>query len=136
MGWDFTFGATRKDIIRQATDEWKTEAGGTGKSLRHCCKGNVIYILWEITRPDVPVMRFIEVVLMKKSREGWGCKKMDETMEPYYYECPISYIEIAGPSKYESAQKWRDEVRLRHEIKKRFGKRRRNEKDIYEREVL
>lgn len=114
MGWTFGFGFTRKDVIREATENWKNPKGGSGTVLRHCCRGNVIYILWEITGSEGLKERFIEVVLMKRSPEGWGYKQMDESMGPYYYECPISYIEMAGPTKYESAQKWRDQVWARH----------------------
>lgn len=39
--------------------------------------------------------------------EGGGWKTMDESMGPYYYDCPASVLSLLTPTKYESALKWR-----------------------------
>ena len=42
MGWSFTIGATRKNIIEEVTREWAfgdENAVGSVKTIKHCCGG-------------------------------------------------------------------------------------------------
>ena len=40
---------------------------------------------------------------------------MDETMHPYYYDFPVSWLDLLSPTDSENARKWREEVRKRAE---------------------
>ena len=111
MGWLFNWD-TRKELIADLTKDYKTF-----KTLRHCTRGNV---LWALHREAGAGKRFITAYLMQKDRSaGWGYKPMDESMGPFYYTCPLSYIKDASPPVNENAANWREQVRIHHKYKKR-----------------
>jgi hypothetical protein len=64
------------------------------------------------------VVRFIGCHLLQRSVEtrygrkvvSWGYKSMDESVHPYYYSCPLSYLDEVPAECGE----WRDKVRLYH----------------------
>lgn len=114
MGWLFKYGATRSDLIRELSDKSVVQLrpnGGTFATLRRCTRGNVLWALHESIDPDGVSTRFIACYLLQRSAEGWGYKDMDESMGPYYYTCPISYLDEASEPISETARKWREEVR-------------------------
>jgi hypothetical protein len=47
--------------------------------------------------------------LIEPSAQGWGYKGMDECMGPYYYSCPLEFLERTDGSPYKN-EKWRLEV--------------------------
>jgi hypothetical protein len=114
MGWYYTQGASRADVIRELTPaERKGEDGAIFRTLRHCCRGNVLFSLHESVTPDGNSTKWIGVDLMQKSLDGfgWGHKPMDESMGPYYYNCPVAYLDEASEPVNETAANWRAEVR-------------------------
>ena len=126
MGWTFPYGATRRQAIAEVTAGWKLEDGsGVGcETLRHCARGNVVYVVMESTRRNGEKYRFIAVHLLQRSEGDWGYKSMDEDMGPYNYNCPVSYIELAEempPSEGmgKNANAWRAEVRRRAALRSR-----------------
>lgn len=48
-----------------------------------------------------------------KSNDGtkWGYKDMDETMLPFYYDCPAGILALLTPTDSANANKWREECR-------------------------
>ncbi len=64
-----------------------------------------------------PGKRFICLNLLASSRDGWGYKDMDETMQPYHYDCPLSLLKIAGEPVNEQAKSWREKVKQHHAVK-------------------
>lgn len=50
-----------------------------------------------------------------KSKEffNFGYKDMDETMLPYYYDCPKSVLDVLSPTDNDSANEWRKQCRER-----------------------
>lgn len=106
MGWWYTRGASKKDVIADLTKTFATANGGESVCLAHKCAGNC---LWYV-RKD-PSGTWIGLSLLGSSKDcGWGSKDMDEGMHPYYYSCPLKYLELA-PVKCE---KWREGVRAYH----------------------
>lgn len=83
---------------------------------------NVIYAGWEL-RPNV----YLAMVILCDWQKGdFGYKMMDESMEPYYYNVPKSFLDKLSPvaeiydegkeySEYyqKHAQQWRDDC-LKH----------------------
>lgn len=116
MGSYYTYGATRRDIIEDLCKTFKVSENREHRTLKHCCVGNVLYSLNEYdtgvdsARVD-GVVRYIGVNLLLRSPEGWGYKPMDETMHPYYYDCPLSYLDEASAPENASAAEWREKVR-------------------------
>ena len=49
--------------------------------------------------------------LLEGSHNGWGYKGRDESMHPYYYSCPLEYLEIAP----DVSPGWRKRVREHHQ---------------------
>lgn len=63
--------------------------------------------------------RLICLNLLQSGRgDGWGYKDISEDMGPYHYDCPSSFLSIAGPPINETARDWREGVRKHHEQKK------------------
>lgn len=50
-----------------------------------------------------------------KSYYNFSYKDMDETMEPYSYDCPKSVLDCLTPTENEAANRWRAECRKRSE---------------------
>ncbi len=122
MGWSFTYGATRRNIIEEVTRGWTHDDGTGSKTIKHCCRGNTLYAVHENTRCNGEVYRFIGVHLLQRSSDGWGYKSISEDMGPYQTNCPVSYIELAeemppsdgmGKNSIEWRAKVRKEARLR-----------------------
>ena len=110
MGWLFTAGLSRSDLIRERTKSWEYK-GASGRCLAHACVGNVLWMVCEIRKPESQVDRFIECDLMAPKRGyGWGYKDMTESMHPYYYSCPLAYLDMAPVA----CEEWRVEVRKYH----------------------
>jgi hypothetical protein len=111
MGWDFTRNATRADIIAERTKGW--ENGGTkAVCLAHHLSleeaESVLWTVWEHTKDG---WRFIGCDLLRpKPNFGWGYKDMCESSGPYYWSCPIEYLEMAP----EANPGWRKIVREKH----------------------
>lgn len=47
----------------------------------------------------------------------WGYKDMDESMHPYYYDCPLELLDIVPTPDNQNAREWRENVRKFHESK-------------------
>jgi len=112
MGWYYTHDATRSDIITELTEERVTE-DRVYRTHRKCLRGNTMYALHETGKPG-ETKKWIGVYLLQRGTSdnpGWGYKPMDETMEPYYYACPVSYLDEADEPVSEGAKRWREAVR-------------------------
>jgi len=125
MGWTYPHGATRRQIIEELTPEERSYGesvgGGFFRTLRHCCRGNVLYALHESVKGDGSSWKWIGVYLLQRdNRDGsWGYKDMDESMHPYYYNCPVSYLDAADEPTTQDAKTWRAEVRRQAEERKK-----------------
>lgn len=128
MGWTFTFIRDKAAFIRDRIEGWKTINSDKeivrGTCLDHSVRGNSLWTLWETswTREgeDKPyrVERWIGLDRIASDRkEGWGYKDMEESMHPYYYDCPLKFLEQAP----EKSPEWRAGVRAYHAAKR--GKR-------------
>ena len=111
MGW--TFGQqTRRELIAELTPAERRDANGRiFRTLKHCCRGNVLYAVHESTPAEGPSRKWIGLYLLQRDGDLWGYKDMDETMGPYYYHCPLSYLDLADAPANEYAAEWRAIVR-------------------------
>lgn len=124
MGWHYTDGASRADLIRELTAPQKNEkTGWARKALKYCTAGNVLWTVWEITGADGVTRRHIGCDLLHRSSTGWGHKPMDEFFQPCYYTCPLSYFELVPDSQ--GCPEWRAKVRAYWEKRNRSMKVRR-----------
>lgn len=111
MGWLF-YARDKAEIVKELASD-----GETCKCLRYTVRGNVFYGVYEVVKPGEPVARFIGVHLLSKSDGRWGYKAMDESMQPYYYDCPLEYL-IYSTQEDAGSKAWREKVKEHHAAKK------------------
>lgn len=149
MGWDFHNNAKEKhqiveSILRDMT--WTSDHGSAQKVILHRVVGSHLWLAIEQIRTVIDgaapllnrINRFVMLCLLEKYKhrdawgnrdaylDCWGYKSMDESMHPYYYDCPLSVIKAAGPTNDPKAQEWRCNVdamkRRKKESKSLFTK--------------
>lgn len=133
MGWLFRTGITRRELIEERSKDWSRQGADgttiTTKCLAHCCRGNVLWAVWErrFTREDKEVgltERWITCDLLRyQSNSGWGYKDMDESVSPYYFTCPLKYLDLVPLDQFGGNAEWRECVRSHHVRQQRRRKR-------------
>ena len=117
MGWLFS-PRTRAELIRDLTQP-EDQARAHVRVIAHTLRGNVLWSVTEVTaktegtHPDLKPgesMRYIRCDLLQRSGGELGYKAMDESMAPYYYSCPLRYLDMAK----ELSPIWREKVRAHH----------------------
>lgn len=112
MGWSVSESwNTRSKLVKYLTTNYENQT-----CLAHCLRGNILWSVWYLHKSNDKFIRCDK--LQNYGREGWGYKDMDESMHPYYYTCPISYLGMAPVAN----QEWRDLVvdyqkRINHRFK-------------------
>lgn len=122
MGWYFNEYDDRKATIEGLIKKEEIKlVDGSGVVVRTCLahtyKGfafaGVLYAVYEDEMFDKERVkkwskRWIAVHLLKYLKKQWGYKSMDESVGPYYYGCPLKYLdmvpEVTNPA-------WREVVR-------------------------
>jgi hypothetical protein len=116
MGWLFSERwRERSELIKHLTE------GNGLKTLKHCCKGNNLWCVHEYEKDGTPV-RFVCLYMMKRphncgagytgnDKDWWGYKDVDESAGPYYYNCPLSYLDDLTEPDTGYSKKWRETVR-------------------------
>ena len=114
MGWLY-YKNSKDELVKDLLDPAKySSATITDHSLR----GNHLWI--QIEKKDTKE-RLIGLFLLGSSGrtfQNWGYKDMDETMHPYFYDCPMRLIDTATEPLNELAAEWRKKVRTYWERKK------------------
>jgi hypothetical protein len=111
MGWLFTQGQTRKELIAHLT---RTEENEHAKwvTLKKYCSGNDLWTVQEVRRKDGETSRFICLYMMKPSKDGWGYKDVEESCGPFQHTCPVSFLDmVPEPPRPEGYHNWRAAVR-------------------------
>ena len=131
MGWLFCEGMTRKDLIEDRTKAWERTTGDLlvkSNCLAHCYRGGsfsgVLWAVWERTfsidgNESQPSERWITCDLIQYQRNsGWGYKDLDESMGPYYYSCPMKYLNLVPIEQFGGNKNWRSLVIAHHQRKR------------------
>ena len=116
MGWLFGY-YTRKELVDHLCE------GNGVTTLKRRFVGNTLCTVNAYEQANGTVIKYACVYLLKgrsNTRYGWGYKDMDESMHPYYYDFPVSWLDLLSPTDSENARKWREEVRKRAEQMARF----------------
>jgi len=115
MGWLFLYDATRKDVIADCIRGW-TAPACSSRSIAHCTRGNVLWVVWEqYVQVTGHFNRVILCILLQNSADGWGYKDLDEGCHPYYYTCPLKYLNMGTRVL---CKEWREGVREYHANRK------------------
>lgn len=114
MGWLFTQGYTRKDLVEKLTKDWTGEDGKTRHCLEHSSNGTyVLWAVWQVGNDESD--RFIACYLTKNDKGfGWGYKGMSESMGPGYYGCPLRFLDMVPVPDSPYASEWREKVKEYH----------------------
>ena len=138
MGWLFTTGCTRRQLIAERTKDW-TREGAKGVTiattcLAHCYRGGafsgVLWAVWErrFTKDGEevqPTERWITCDLLRYQKNfGWGYKDLDESVHPFYYSCPLKYLDLVPLDQFGGNPEWREGVRSHHARRKERRKQR------------
>ena len=144
MGWYGTYNSTLKstlaDLTKKEESERVDESGVKRKvartTLAHCFRGNINFAgtLWSVVQIETyldnvlnSTIVYIQCDLLRYDRRmpGWMNKPMEESCHPYYYNCPLKYLNMAPVAN----QEWRNKVmeyhnqaKLRRQAKKVLGK--------------
>lgn len=121
MGWLFGHSTKRSliaDLVRTQTNREGTKRW---ECIRHCYRGNAYSgVLWTVqtvteVETNTIVSQFIGCYLLRYNKGHgvgyeWGYKDMCESMHPFYYSCPLGYLELVP----EECPEWRAQVREYH----------------------
>ena len=126
MGWLFTSGQSRTDLIQRRIAPWANN-GHKGETLKHSAVGNVLWTVRRNTDPDGKSELWIGCDLMSSDRSyGWGYKDMEESMGPCEVSCPLRFLDMVPLRECNAtcpknghghiwARDWRVKVRQYHD---------------------
>ena len=128
MGWTCTYYPRGKSFLKFCKEEfeWKNENGSV-RILDACLKNfNEGYMAVERTVTKTGE-RFVFAMVMtitwhRDSYHNICYKEMDETMQPYLYNCPERILKLLTPTDNEEANKWRQRCWERIELNKKINK--------------
>lgn len=108
MGWTYCeTWQTRTDLENALLNESRA----TNRLIAHKWVGSNLWIV-EKSLANIPT---IFVLLTAKHKNyGYGYKDMSEGMHPFYYDCPLDFLEKAPIA----CQEWRDKVAAFHKNEK------------------
>ena len=113
MGWTFgNFWRTKQDVVEHCID-WGTRFA----TLNHSVRGNRLWVLLQYNEGERKGDVFVALYLLSNSGGEWGYKDLDDTVGPYYYDCPLSYLTKtieSGRALSESTKSWHENVRKYH----------------------
>ena len=117
MGWLFSH-RSRSDLV-QALVRPEEDEDARQVVVDHCLCDDVLWSVAEVTvkpggiHPDLAPgqsRRFIRCDLLDQYKGLWGYKGLEESMHPYYYSCPLRFLDLAP----EACPAWRQGVRALH----------------------
>ena len=97
MGWLYTQGFDKSRLVADLRKQLEK------KLIKSTVVGNCF---WALINSESHGVIILLCLLQSGRQDGWGYKDMDESMHPYYYSCPLNYLEKAPVA----CQKWRDWV--------------------------
>jgi hypothetical protein len=113
MGWIF-MPVSREELISRLIAP-KDDGRLFVETLAHEAQDEV---LWSVefrgqkTEDRGQSGNFIVVYLLDSHRDNWGYKALEESMHPFYYSCPLCFLDLAP----EQCPAWRKGVRKYHEL--------------------
>jgi len=116
MGWTFV-RASRDQLIQELISPQETVLARS-IVIDHALNGKVLWTVVRVTAKQVGVMNlavgesicYIGCDVLESAGLEWGYKSLDESVHPYYYSCPLRYLDMAP----ERCPKWRENVRAYH----------------------
>jgi hypothetical protein len=136
MGWSWCQEwEHRKDIIADLTRDESSKSYAIKenkptysirKCIKHCFRGNnfsgVLWTVWDIFSHNVETDKLIktdryigcDLLGYYKTDKCWGHKALCESSHPFYYSCPLGYLDMVPVS----CKEWREKVKQYHSDRK------------------
>ncbi|GAJ29335.1 hypothetical protein [Acidomonas methanolica] len=117
MGWYFSL-QSKAALVRELTQSTTTDRAIV-EVLDHTLSDTVLWSVVKVTARTEGVhphlkpgesLTYIRCDLLDQSGKMWGHKPLEEAMHPYYYSCPLSYLDLAP----EQSSEWRAGVHAWH----------------------
>lgn len=104
FGW-----SSRKDVIRHLTTTGVDGNGREFKTLAHTVRGATLWAVQQWTGDEPFIACYLLYGPVRPSDDPYACgyKGLDEAMHPYYFNCPVKYLDMAP----EKCPEWREKVR-------------------------
>jgi hypothetical protein len=117
MGWTFV-RLTRDQLIRELTATEDNERSRI-EVIDHTLVNNVLWTVVRITAKQAGVLglapgestTLIGCHLLESEGREWGYKSLGEAEHPYYYSCPLRYLDMAP----QLCATWRARVHAFHQ---------------------
>ena len=117
------------DVKREMDEEifrgWEA-SDGNYKLIKSAMYGSTYYGAIQKTNDDTKESEVFAVVVLTSVENNKffniSYKDMDETMLPFYYDCPESILKLLTPTDNENANIWREKCRKRNKDKKVLAK--------------
>jgi hypothetical protein len=107
MGWTSGDGS-RKQVVAEYNKPETNSSGVKIEPLKHKAVRDEDWFLTRYTMPDGAVKTIIWVMIWEAGMH----KEMDEMVHPFYYGCPVEWLDEAP----ETSAEWRKEVRSRNAV--------------------
>jgi hypothetical protein len=121
MGWTLHYNTTKDELVADLTKPFTAERTIDGvpvrvEAIKHTIRGNRLWIMRRRTDPDRGEVRYILLCLLQADRKnnGYGYKDMSEDMHPYYYDCPVTWLDDLTDPINDGSREWREQVRTYH----------------------
>jgi len=114
MGWGISSHHDKADFVGAIL------AKMGDRVVDHAVVGNH---LWTVFRGDSSGRLMIGLDLLQKDGGVWCNKELDESMYPYYFDCPLRLLWVADEPVSETAAEWRKAVQRWHEERAQARKR-------------
>ena len=115
MGW-FHCYSSRAELIQDLT-RMQGNTHTHRQTLKHTLRGNVLWSVMHVTMiQSTQALQAGESVnliccdLLRCIDGEWGYKSLSEADRPFYYSCPLSYLDLAPVVSVA----WRERVRAHH----------------------
>ena len=113
MGWLFSEQSKEQLVARRIRDNSTVNGERSWTHLAHSLRGNTLWSVVEMADISGNRERFIFCDLLAKDKRSdwWGYKDMSECMHPYFYNCPLKFLDMVP---IVASEAWREGVRKYH----------------------
>ena len=137
MGWTYTSQQNKSDFLQEILRDchWENDSA-VSSVIDHSVRGNRLWVALRLEyKNGYPDCKYVVLFLLHKHKDGWGYKDMDESMGPYYYDCPLRLLQVTGDPAPCTAHETHDEdslcatlssLRWRQQVREQSAKRRRS----------
>lgn len=112
MGWSFACDPSHNKAACVAQLRSPNRFGLGWELLRSSVVGNHHWYL--VKRPDGKTTIGLDLLAGGGRGAGWGYKAMGEECGPFYYDCPLGYLNQVSDTDNTRATEWRLKVREHH----------------------